>query len=346
MRLTDEVVGTRLEALGFKLLSPYVGGRAPHRLACSHGHEWDANIGNVLKKNGTGCPHCHGTARLTLEVIEARLHPRGIKMLSDNTRALGRSEFECSEGHKWTAKLGSTLEGNGCRQCRSNRPLTVDEVNNRIADRGYVVVGEFKNAGTRATFRCAESHEWEAIPDNVLRGKGCPHCAGRIKYTAETLNEKIKGRGVELVGEYVGANDKANFKCVCGNEWAALPGAVVAGHGCPKCAAYGFQGSEVGYFYTIHIFSKDAEYVGFGITGHPDRRIKTHERNIWLAGFEYKLLDLFHFDVGSDAKALEDLVKETMPIVDTGIQGFIREAIPADRYLDLLALFDKVRVCA
>ena len=41
-------------------------------------------------------------------------------------------------------------------------------------------------------WRCAEGHEWEAIPGNIGQGQWCPHCANerkrnRVKWTDEEI---------------------------------------------------------------------------------------------------------------------------------------------------------------
>lgn len=284
--LSQCVVEARLAEKGLSLRGAYVNTNTKCVLACSNGHEWDANVGNVLKKNGTGCPHCVGMAQITMAEVERRLAPRGIKMISANTKTAKKSEFECSSGHKWSARLGGVItEEYGCPQCRSNRPLTEQEVNDRIADKGFVISGEFVNAGTKVEFSCSNRHKWMAIPDNVLRGRGCP-----------------------------------------------------------GCAKYGFNPSEPAYFYTVHLLSEGKDYVGFGITRDIDTRFSYHTRAANKKGFDIRLMDLYIFDSGHDARALEDIVKENMAVVDSGIPGFHKEAIKSEDYLDLLKLMDKLKL--
>jgi|JI8StandDraft_1071087.scaffolds.fasta_scaffold09084_3 hypothetical protein len=282
-KLTVGEVSERLAKLGFTIVGEYVNTRTRCRLKCESGHEWLANIGNVLKTNGTGCPHCRGIAQLTVQEIEKRLTPRGIKMLGEEHRSVKRAVFKCTNNHTWVARIGSVLFDTGCPQCRSNRPLTRDEVNARISERSYTLAGEYCNAGTSTEFECSEGHRWMAIPDNVLRGKGCP-----------------------------------------------------------SCADYGFNPEHPACFYTIHIFSDTEEYIGFGITKDAATRFSYHARAIKNKGFGFKILDMVEFKSGHDAQVLEDLVKENMTVVDTGIKGFRKEAIHANAYVrmqDLVRAF-------
>ncbi len=49
-----------------------------------------------------------------------------------------------------------------------------------LSGRQLEVVGKFKSARTKARFRCFLcGHEWVAPPHSILRGIGCPYCAGR-----------------------------------------------------------------------------------------------------------------------------------------------------------------------
>ena len=67
--------------------------------------------------------------------------------------------------------------------------LTKEQVNDRIVDRGLVLIGDYINAATKTTFRCDKGHEWEASPDNVMNaGTGCPICAGNTLLTKEEVN--------------------------------------------------------------------------------------------------------------------------------------------------------------
>ena len=285
-RLSTEDVVTRLSEKGFTLVGEYEGRtRSRCTVKCSKGHLWTAIVGNLLKNNGTGCPHCIGKAQLTMGEVQRRLDSRKIKFLGTTPRVSRHAKFECEKGHTWSARLSSVMSDTSCPHCSSNSPLTLDEVNSRISARGYMVSGDYANAGTRTEFECSKGHKWGALPDNILRGKGCP-----------------------------------------------------------SCAEHGFNPTHPSYFYTVHIISKEVDYVGFGITRDIDTRYANHVREIKRKSFYPRLLDLFLFDSGHDAKALEDLVKENFRTVDTGIKGFRNEAIVHEDYLGLLKMMDTLAI--
>jgi len=114
--------------------------------------------------------------------------------------------------------------------------LTKEIVNERLSERGIVLVGEYVNSSIKALFRGPCGHEWAASPVKVLRETGCPFCAGNISLTKDSVNARISDRGLELIGGYVNARTKALFRCRKGHEWLTTPGGVMSGKGCPTCS--------------------------------------------------------------------------------------------------------------
>lgn len=285
-RLSTEDVVKRLAAKGFTLVGEYAGRLRSHcSVRCANGHVWNALIGNLVKENNTGCPHCIGKVQLTMDEVHRRLAVKKIKTFANSPRVARRAKFECENGHVWEARLSTVMRESACPYCKINRPLTVDDVNARISDRGYTVVGGYVSAAQHAQFECSHGHTWSALPDNILRGKGCP-----------------------------------------------------------SCAEHGFNPKYSSFFYTIHILSKDTEYIGFGITKDIETRYANHAREIKNSGFNQVMSNLYLFDSGHDARALENAIKERFKVVDTGIRGFRKEAIAADDYHSLVEMLASLEV--
>lgn len=54
------------------------------------------------------------------------------------------------------------------------------------------VLEKYKNAKTKILYKCKlDGHEWHKTPDHVLRGQGCPVCAGRIIGNAPEYKNSI-----------------------------------------------------------------------------------------------------------------------------------------------------------
>ena len=56
------------------------------------------------------------------------------------------------------------------------------------------------------------------------------------KLTKEVVNERIKDRGIELIGEYINSRIPVLFRCANNHTWMTRPDDVFRGHGCPICS--------------------------------------------------------------------------------------------------------------
>ena len=52
------------------------------------------------------------------------------------------------------------------------------------------IIEEYKNANTKLLCKCKiDGYEWYSKPSNLLQGRGCPKCSGRIKTHEEFIEE-------------------------------------------------------------------------------------------------------------------------------------------------------------
>ena len=103
------------------------------------------------------------------------------------------------------------------------------------------ILGEYKGNKIKIKCKCKiDGYEWETIPQNLLKGTGCPKCVGNIrnKTTEYFINElKEINSDIIVLGEYKGSNKKIKCKCkLDGYEWEARPHDLLNNHGCPKCS--------------------------------------------------------------------------------------------------------------
>lgn len=87
-------------------------------------------------------------------------------------------------------------------------------------------------------WRCAEGHRWKATPNNVLRDRWCPRCAGNVKHTLAEMQRAAKKRGGECLSDAYGdLRTPLRWRCREGHEWSAAPGGLLSrGRWCPHCA--------------------------------------------------------------------------------------------------------------
>jgi hypothetical protein len=213
--------------------------------------------------------------------------------------------------------------------------LSKDIVNKRIHERSIELVGEYINKDKKTTFRgLACGHEWEARPNDVMVKKsGCPHCSKNAKLSKDIVNERIHGREIEMIGEYVNKSTKSLFRhLICGNNWEATPGNIMKGNGCPLCVTHGFDASKPAYIYVM----KCSEYLKYGITNNLKRRLASHRFYD-----DFKIVYSKLYDDSSIAIQLENTIKETLGgryVTKDRLPNGFTETLPAHLLPNLLAI--------
>ena len=87
-------------------------------------------------------------------------------------------------------------------------------------------------------WRCAESHEWEAMPNGIKNGTWCPYCYGNLPAPIEEIRRRIHGTGHHLVeGKQEEKKWVIVLKCPKGHTWRTTAKAVKKAFVCPTCVA-------------------------------------------------------------------------------------------------------------
>ena len=207
-------------------------------VALPRGPWWEARPSKI-KNSGTWCPTCSGTMRLTLKEMHALAKEHGGECLSRkyvNTDT--KLRWRCAEGHDWKAVPSSVKLGTWCPTCNGNVRLTLKEMHALANGRGGKCLSTtYVNALTKLRWRCAEGHEWEAVPSSVKQGHWCRECAGNRPNTIEQMQALAKEHhGKCLSSKYVNAHTKLRWRCVEGHEWEAKPMNMKARvNWCTKC---------------------------------------------------------------------------------------------------------------
>lgn len=159
------------------------------------------------------------------------------EIINGNTKVLTRCKV-C--GYKWEVIPQSLKSGKGCPKCAGR--LTSAEQVAAIAkiNPNVEILGKIINTRTKVLCRCKVCHhEWNATPDNLKHGKGCPACAGHMRLTHKEQIEAIAkvNPNVEVLGEIINNSTKVLCRCkICGYKWNVTPNHLKHGYGCPECA--------------------------------------------------------------------------------------------------------------
>ena len=241
-------------AENIEILGEYVNSRTKIKVRCKiDGYEWETTPSNLLR--GYGCPKCKSNKeKKTHEefVNEMNKINSNIEILGEYVNTRTKIKCKCKiDGHEWEATPNNLLHGYGCLKCYNNRrgenkKITHDEFVDRMKkiNNNIEILGEYKGSHTKIKCKCKiDGHEWEATPNSLLKGQGCPKCGiksrveKRNKTTEYFINElKEINKNIEVLGEYI--NDRTKIKVRCkkdGHEWEVRPNSLLHGYGCPKC---------------------------------------------------------------------------------------------------------------
>lgn len=175
------------------------------------------------------------------------------------------------DGYQWSAYPSNILKGHGCPMCCGNIKKTheqyIQEVKNINAN--IEVVDLYVNAKTPIRHQCKiDNHIWKVAPYVILRGDGCPKCAGNAKKTTqEYITELLNiNPNVEVLGEYINATTPIAHKCkIDQNIWYVAPSNILKGTGCPLCKnillSSMFKKSHQQYIYELSIINPDVEVI-------------------------------------------------------------------------------------
>ena len=146
----------------------------------------------------------------------------------------------------WMARPDNILHGRGCPECANENRYNimrrthedyvskVQEINQNI-----IVLGIYVNARTPILHKCKiDECEWMAIPDNILRGEGCPKCARNNKKNFQEYVYELSliNSNIEVVDDYINAITPILHRCLVHNiEWKIRPNDALRGKGCPIC---------------------------------------------------------------------------------------------------------------
>jgi len=244
-----EGMSRHADSKGGKLLSDiYRGSKYKHRWQCSYGHEWEATNGSILSQ-GNWCPKCArqitGQAnRLSIDVLSQAAETQGGSLLSssyvDSKSAL---EWRCGYGHVWRASATNIRSGAWCPICRrqlrrqQERENQLDALRTLAKNRGgECLAEEYLRSNSKLPWRCAEGHEWRAVPSNVKQGAWCPACAGCLPSKIGRFRDIAASYGGECLSkQYENLRSRLRFKCARGHVWTTQAQNVAGGAWCPKC---------------------------------------------------------------------------------------------------------------
>jgi hypothetical protein len=124
----------------------------------------------------------------------------------------------------------------------------IDKAKNIHGDKYDYSSVDYANARTKVTIICPMHGAYLQSPDNHLRKRGCPKCAGKGWVKRDFLQESIKVHGNKYDYSNVYYHNKnTHVEIICKEHgiFRQLPSIHLNGSGCPKCAGKGYSFEEI-----------------------------------------------------------------------------------------------------
>ena len=177
----------------------YVNSRTPLSWKCRLGHEWTAIPTNVVK--ASWCWECYNWRRRfhgkhSLHAMrDLAISRRGVCLAAEYLGSKVKLSWECTLGHRWQAAPSYVIQGSWYQVCARNQRLTLRQFQQIAATRGGIRLSEtYTNERTALWWRCAEEHEWKAVPARIKRGFWCVTCAHAARRSVWTRPPAISGK--------------------------------------------------------------------------------------------------------------------------------------------------------
>ena len=221
----------------------------------SCGDEWETNYQNFITVKYCSTCHKKEAEQKLIDEVNERCKLTNITLMNkiDYNGTNTVLHLKCHCGYEWdTTHAVFVKRKSGCRKCNcKNQPskLTQQEaelrVNSICQEKNYTHKPfVYKNNITELVIHCNKCEKDFSIRyNNLMTGKGCPHCAGNAKITqdeaTQNVIEKCNGRfTINGVFEYKNNSSKIPLKCnTCNHTWhPSYSNFIHKDIGCPKCS--------------------------------------------------------------------------------------------------------------
>lgn len=220
--LTFEEINRRLRENNptVELIGDYIDTKHHAKFKCLVcGNEWYTFPNSTIIK-GCKCGKCAKNHKKSENEFLSLLHKTNpnLTMIGKYTTMKSKTLFVCNIcGHKWYPEPSALLLGAGCPKCyhkklgdlkRKTHEDFVKDFQNKISD--IEILGTYKTSKTKLEFKCKKcGNIWEATPNAVLRGSGCPSC--NQSRGERTIKRELQNKNVKYIPQYRFADCKKEY---------------------------------------------------------------------------------------------------------------------------------------
>lgn len=204
--------------------------------------------------------------------------------------------FKCKRCENvWSVRPNDVLRGKDCPKCSRERATKLRRLSQEEFERRVGVINpnitpteSYVTNSTKIGFECKVcGNNWNAAPQRIFIGQGCPICGRKIsdekrKIPLKDVLASFDCKKIRMVGEYLGVSRKVACQCeICGHEWSTYPNLIMGNVGCPACAAKAngdlYRKSTEQFIQEMMLINSDIEIIGeyYNSNTHIECRCKT-----------------------------------------------------------------------
>lgn len=242
-----------------KIVGKYVNNKERIKACCiKHDVTWDA-IPQQLEL-GFGCPECRKESHvISHEEFEENFRKKNkneshIKLVSKYLGAEKNIRCLCTiHNYEWEVEARSLYRNHNCPLCieeskKNHFDFMIEFKSKNSHFDDIEILSQYNGNQSKIDCKCKiDGYEWATRPNDLLKGHGCPKCAGNAKKTHEEFILELKeiNDNIDVLEKYSGTNKKLLCKCkIDSNTWRTTPKSLLKGCGCPECGKVAISKSK------------------------------------------------------------------------------------------------------
>ena len=172
------------------LSSTYINSKAPLLFLCSCGNQFERSLDKVINRKSYKCITCSRNhqseiSRKKLESVISIIESMGCKYISGNyINETSLLTIQCACGEMFVRDYNHFQRGqNKCDKCWhkdlaiQKTKYTKDDARKIFSSRGYIMIGDYVNAGTPVSCVCKNGHLCNLILSQFFQNRsGCEQC--------------------------------------------------------------------------------------------------------------------------------------------------------------------------
>lgn len=181
------------KSFNYKLLeSRYKGMHTKVKYKCNKGH-YNYIIPSCFK-SGDRCPDCAGVKKINFNIIKQKFKELNYILLSnenDYKNSNSKLKYICNKNHQTITTWSSIRSGRKCKECFSNKLLTIKYIKDETIKFEYTVLSEeYENSLKKLKMRCPDGHEIYLSWNKFQSGRRCKSCKNKSENMCRKVFEK------------------------------------------------------------------------------------------------------------------------------------------------------------